>query len=329
MPIAESAVDAPATVPAVATPTPSAAPAPAAPPARAPKRISVSGYETLIACPYRYFAETQLGLRPSEEVSEALEKSDFGELVHAILARFHREVPEVSAAGEAAAIERLVALSNAEFARALRRNFIDRAWLARWLSSVPAYVAWQVGREADGWRVSAVEADRFLAIDTPGGRTITLVGRLDRIDSLRDDRRDSRRDDRSSGATEATLAVIDYKAQGADELKKRAAQPGEHVQLPAYALLVGEAAGETLFLSIARDEISPCAAGGHPGPAARANRDRLARLADRLHEGAPMPANGIEKVCEYCAVSGLCRRDFWVDAQRPDAVSEPRPGDDE
>jgi len=283
----------------VPLPVPASAPAPAAPPARAPSRISVSGYETLVACPYRYFAGTLLGLRPSEEVSEALEKSDFGELVHGILARFHGELPEVTVLGRGAAIERLQTLSRSGFAGAMRRNFIDRAWLARWVGSIPAYIDWQLEREAGGWRVCAVEAKRTLSVDTPAGRTLTLHGRLDRIDR------------RAPGDS---LSVVDYKAQGVAELRKRAADPDEHVQLPAYALLAGDATRETLFLSIARDGVTSCQYDGDPVAAGEVNRVRLAALADRLHEQAPMPANGIEKVCEHCDMRGLCRRDFWVPA---------------
>jgi ATP-dependent helicase/nuclease subunit B len=30
-----------------------------------------------------------------------------------------------------------------------------------------------------------------------------------------------------------------------------------------------------------------------------------------IAEGAAMPANGIEKVCVYCEVRGLCRKGAW------------------
>jgi ATP-dependent helicase/nuclease subunit B len=32
----------------------------------------------------------------------------------------------------------------------------------------------------------------------------------------------------------------------------------------------------------------------------------------RISEGAPMPAMGEGKACEYCEARGLCRRDFRV-----------------
>ena len=31
----------------------------------------------------------------------------------------------------------------------------------------------------------------------------------------------------------------------------------------------------------------------------------------RIAEGAPLPALGEGSVCEWCAVRGLCRKDFW------------------
>ncbi len=298
--IRRAAVASPQGSPRVGMPVPSPAPAAVVPSALAPRRITVSGYETLVACPYRFHAQALLGLRTTDEVTEALEKSDFGELVHGILAAFHGEVPRVAVLGEAAAVARLQALSRERFAQAMGRNFLDRAWLARWMAGIPAYVGWQIGREADGWLVHEREADRMRSIETPAGNAIQLRGRIDRID-------------RREGGTGvgAPLSVVDYKAQAPEKLKKHAEDPGEHVQLPSYVLLAGAAACETLFLSIHGDAVEAVPARGDPAPAARANLERLARLVDRIHQGAPLPANGTEDACEYCDMRGLCRRDHW------------------
>ena len=32
--------------------------------------------------------------------------------------------------------------------------------------------------------------------------------------------------------------------------------------------------------------------------------------------GAPLPALGEGSVCEFCAVRGLCRKDYWADAEQ-------------
>ena len=42
--------------------------------------------------------------------------------------------------------------------------------------------------------------------------------------------------------------------------------------------------------------------------------DAIARILSdmaRIAEGAPLPALGEGKACEYCAARGLCRKDFW------------------
>jgi ATP-dependent helicase/nuclease subunit B len=294
-----AAVRSPPTEPPLSVPVPASAPAAVVPPALAPRRLSVSAYQSLVDCPYRFHAQFLLGLRLAEEVTEALEKSDFGEAVHGILARFHADVPSVTHLGEAAAIERLQALSQAHFAHAMARNFLDRAWLLRWMAHIPAYVEWQLAREAEGWQVAECEADRTLRIETPAGRPLELRGRLDRIDR------------RPDGAGGQVLSVVDYKAQAADDLRKRAADPSEHVQLPCYVPLAGTDTVQTLFLSIQGEAVSSQPAPGDPRPAARANLQRLGSLVDRIHDGTPMPANGIEATCSHCDIRGLCRRDHW------------------
>ena len=297
--IARAAVAAPPGEFPVQAPVRAGAPAATVPSALAPRRLSVSAYEVLIACPYRFHAQNLLGLRTTDEVTEALEKADFGEMIHGILAAFHDEVSRVTDLGEALAIERLQALSRERFAQSMERNFLDRAWLARWMAGIPAYVDWQLGREAAGWSVRESEADRVLSVETPSGRTIQLRGRLDRIDGQAD------------GAGGWLLSVVDYKAQSTEVLRKRAEDPAEHVQLPSYVLLAGGAAVETLFLSIHGDSVTVLKSPGDPQSAARSNLERLGRLADRIHDGIPMPANGIEAACSHCDMRGLCRRDHW------------------
>jgi len=47
-------------------------------------------------------------------------------------------------------------------------------------------------------------------------------------------------------------------------------------------------------------------------PALRAKvRERLAASIRAMRAGAPLPAQGIESVCEYCEFGGLCRREDW------------------
>ena len=64
-------------------------PAPHAPCSALPASWSVSTHQRLIDCPYRFFAADVLGLKPADEIREALSKSDYGSLVHRILQAFH------------------------------------------------------------------------------------------------------------------------------------------------------------------------------------------------------------------------------------------------
>ena len=58
-------------------------------PSLMPQRISVSALASLVACPYQFFVRSVLRLGELDEVSEELEKSDYGALVHS----FARALP--------------------------------------------------------------------------------------------------------------------------------------------------------------------------------------------------------------------------------------------
>ncbi|MGH8666385.1 MAG: PD-(D/E)XK nuclease family protein, partial [Burkholderiales bacterium] len=274
---------------------PATPPAPRVPASRVPQAISASSYNTLLACPYRFYARYALGLRESDEVQEELEKRDYGTLVHEILTRFHRAHPCLLELGPEAAEGALRALSDAVFADEIAQNYIARAWLARWHALIPRYVAWQREREAQGWRFHAGEADRSVTIHTPAGRTFSLRGRIDRIDL------------RADGA----VAVVDYKTRARTKLAAELASAGEDVQLPVYALLWDEPVSEALYLAMDLEEVEPVALEHDVALHAAEVRSRLTELVDRISDGAPLPAQGIEAVCAYCEMHGLCRRRHW------------------
>ena len=107
------------------------------------------------------------------------------------------------------------------------------------------------------------------------------------------------------------LAVVDYKTRAAADLRRSIREPGEDVQLPVYAALVGEETREAFFLSLDGKQVQAIEldeeALGEIGKA-------IARLADiyaRMRHGAPLPAQGIEAVCHRCEMTGLCRKPYW------------------
>lgn len=270
-------------------------PAPTLPATLIPSRVSASAYNTLMACPYQFYARYVLGLAELDDVQEEIEKRDYGELVHDVLAQFHRAHPRVLEMDAIEAQRELESLSEQAFSEVTSRNYLARAWLMRWLALIPKYIEWQREHERAGWSWHASEVAREVEMVTPKGRRFLLRGRLDRVDLNGD----------------GSSAVIDYKTQAMKVLRDKVAAHGEDVQLPVYALLWGGPVGAALFLSLDRDGVKPVPVEESPGELAEAARSRLATLYDALHEGARLTAQGVEAVCEHCEMRGLCRRNYW------------------
>lgn len=269
-------------------------PAPVLPPALVPAVISASGYNSLVACPYQFHARHVLRLNELDEVSPALEKRDYGEYVHDILHRFHRAHPVLGGTDPAALEQALGDISSAVFAHAVEADFVSHAWKLRWEQRIPGYLRWQLERERQGWRWQEGELERTLAIPLENGRELVLRGRLDRVD-------------RNGGE----LAVLDYKTQSQSGLRKKLETPGEDVQLPCYALLLGEVPCQAAFVAVDDEAVGQVEAGDDIAELAEANRERLHDMFAALYQGAALPAQGIALSCEYCEMRGLCRRDYW------------------
>lgn len=268
-----------------------AMPRPAAP-QRVPLRLSASAYASLMACPYQFFARRMLGLAEAEEVREALEKRDYGEFVHRILLRFHAVRPQLSGQPDEMLATELETISREVFAPEIEDNFLEHAWLARWLERVPGYISWQKSREAAGWRYAGGELVRERSLPVAEGEAV-LHGRLDRLDR------------RADGGE----AVLDYKTQDAQGLKRRLADPGEDVQLACYVLLQGERVEEAGYVALEGTKPVELSL-PEVQEMARAQGVRLAAAIDALRAGAALPAHGIDAACAWCEMRGLCRRDY-------------------
>lgn len=287
-----------------ARPEPAVAPmvaeraAPVAPSSLIPLRVSVSGYASLVACPYRFFARHVLRLGAMDEVREEMAKSDYGERVHRVLELFHTQHPLVSALSEEEALAALQACVEQVFASAVSDNFLATGWRLRWEKRLAAYLAWQRRQEASGWRWAAAETrvSRTLPLDL--GRSVELYGRIDRID---------RNVDETVGA-----ALYDYKTQAAKVVRDRLAND---VQLPAYALMHGSAA-RVAYVALDDETVDDVAAGDEGTlaegleAAAAAQGQRLCAAFNAMHAGSPLPAHGVESVCRWCEMRGLCRKEF-------------------
>lgn len=268
---------------------PSAAmPAPALPEALVPYRISPSGYNSLVDCPYQYFVRHALHLNEMDEVREEVEKRDYGEWVHDILHRFHQQFPILSGHSRAALEEALQRISKEVFAPVMERDYLARAWLLRWQQAIPAYLDAQLAGEAEGWRYQRGEAPFELALDD----ALLLHGRIDRMDVRKNERR-----------------VLDYKMMDVNRLRNRLKEAGEDVQLPCYAAACE--AGTVGYLSIDKDRVAEVVPPQDLPELAQANIERLREVFAEIRSGAALPAHGVEEACAYCEMRGLCRKPDW------------------
>ena len=279
-------------------PVPQSVPHPSVVNTLVPDKISVSAYNVLVACPYQYFVRYMLGLNVLDEMSVDVEKSDYGQVVHLILRHFHERHASVMALGREQAAAELIAQTAVDFAPLLNVDYFARAWQSRWLAQIPSYIAWQIEREQEGWRWYQGEYDASQVLSLDNGGTIKLYGRLDRIDKVAD-----------------AYAVLDYKTSTSKGLKDKAEQDmNEDMQLAAYALLLGAEVGQAAFVSLDDGAVSTIALTQEPAAAAATCATRLVNLFNQIHQAVPLPANGIDKVCQYCEMRGLCRRDYWVES---------------
>ncbi len=263
-------------------------PAPVVDSESVPQRISTSAYNSLVACPYQFYAHHILRLNELDEVQEAIEKRDYGERVHSILQRFHERYPRVSEHSHDEMEAMLREISEEVFADLLSQDFTARAWLARWFKSLPAYLSWQAESEAAGWLYAEAEKDFVLELDG-----VRLRGRIDRLDVKEGEKR-----------------VLDYKTKNDQALRNMLKEPGEEVQLACYAH--AEQASEAAFVSIENGKVRAIDPPYDVAELARLNSERLESVIGRIHAGAGMPANGIDAACQHCEVRGVCRKGEWL-----------------
>lgn len=275
---------------------PSRMPAPSIPQGRVPGRLSASGLKALIDCPYRYFARYVLRLAELDELTEGMEKKDFGEELHRILHRFHSTHPRLADEDDEVLLASLEAITESAFAQAIARNFQDHAWRLRWRAQLLDYLNWQREREIEGWTWQDGELEASREHELGAGRTLQLFGRIDRVDVGHD----------REGAP--AQALLDYKSRGLKPLRDQV-RDSDDVQLAFYTLLQGTHVAEAAYVALDGAELGTAPL-DEPEARAASLQDCIDDSFNALHSGAGMPAQGTEHACAYCEMRGLCRKDW-------------------
>lgn len=268
-------------------PSPSAA-------ALLPEKLSASAYNSFFACPYQFFARQMLHLSKLDELSDLPEKRDYGDWLHEILHKYHQSLLTQPDADKAALLQEI---SHQKFAHELEKSAAALGYFSRWQKSMPSYLAWSIDREAQGWHYVQGEQNFTRQLDWQGGG-VTLRGRIDRIDH------------NEAGSA----ALLDYKTSSSASLRSKI-KSHEDQQLPFYALLAAPAHAQI-------DDACFVALEAGQGKTESVHavefaqwRDELqshiVRSLQALQRGNGLPANGVDSVCQYCDVRGLCRKGVW------------------
>jgi ATP-dependent helicase/nuclease subunit B len=134
-----------------------------------------------------------------------------------------------------------------------------------------------------------------------------LKGRIDRLDRGADD----------------GYRLIDYKTGMVPT--RQQVHRGEKIQLPFYALLLGdEKVAQALFLSIGDGEVTERnkLEGEILQTLKAAVKERILMLKQQLDEEYPLPAWGDLETCNLCDMEGLCRRGLWNEQIRVTAQAK-------
>ncbi|WP_309680959.1 PD-(D/E)XK nuclease family protein [Polaromonas sp.] len=253
-------------------------------------RLSASAYEDLRRCPYRFFALRQLRLQESDELDAELGKREFGSWLHSLLRYFHESLKEAPAHDSQARVAMInIAAEQATQALGLSDSeFLPFA--AAWPRVRAGYLEWLAAHEAGGARFEQAELAREMAYGE-----LTLIGRLDRIDRQAD----------------GHSLLIDYKTEPSATTKARIKDGPEDTQLAFYAALMEDDTLAAAYVNLGEKEPTKT----YEQPDIVGLRDELVDsiLTDmaRIARGAPLPALGEGKACDYCAARGLCRKDYW------------------
>jgi len=272
-------------------------PQPVVPEKLIPKSISATTHQHLIDCPYKFFAAHCLKLEAPEEISRALSKADYGARVHDCLRAFHIDVKDlpgpfqkpITTENRQQAIDVLRKITVKIFHKDLEDNFLHRSWQKRWLNIIPDYIDWEIDR-MKLWQLCAAEQ----RVNRELNKDMSLNGRIDRMDQC-----------------DGKYAVIDYKTGRLP--RESDVENGETVQLPSYALLLDDVERvEYLRLSEPGNVKAVSIIEGERLARLRTSvGERLTNLLQQIRQAQPLPAWGDYQICEYCDMSGICRRQAW------------------
>jgi RecB family exonuclease len=280
---------------------------------QAPQAYRVSRVDRYVDCPFKYFAETVLGLPEEREESSGLSPLERGTLVHELFERFYRSWQElghgaVTAATLPEALELFGRLARDTLAglpaadRALEETRLLGSIVARGIAERVFELEVDRGGEIVDRLLEFVLEGPF---DFPHAhglaqRAIDIRGKADRIDVFRN----------------GELRVIDYKLSRLPDLDTS-------VQLAVYAHAVQQAlerrdgrphpVTQALYLAFGdekRSEGALAGAGRETSAVVAARASEFAGAIDRIEAGEFPARPRRPGDCLWCGYAGVCRKEY-------------------
>jgi len=277
-----------------------------------PRTWSVSGIETYLDCPFKFFARHVLRLDEEPEDEEVLDPRRQGQFVHAVFEDFFRVWQESGRAG--------ITPENLDQARQVFETVVDRQLERATFSEAEAGLERTrlLGSPAAsglGEAVFRMEAERpvpviarlleynvdgALTVNTQGtARTVALRGKADRLDLLDD----------------GTFRLIDYKLGWPPDR-------GRALQLPLYALAAEQqlenyrgrkyVLGEAAYLAFKgpRRVVPLFTTAVQRVELMSKAQERLTTALDAINRGEFPPTPDDVYRCESCSFAAVCRKDY-------------------
>ena len=270
-------------------------------PAEIPDKISVSGYQSLLDCPYQFFVRYVLRSREPETLDFDPANRELGNALHMVLEIFHKRRASLLDVDIDVLHREIMDIVRETLEMHVGRRAVKYGWITRFFKLLRQYLDWQIQRETEGWRIADTEKDCERTFLTKGGLSVNFYGRVDRID-----------ENVTLGASKRLL--IDYKTQGKSRLKEMISSCEESAQLLSYLSLQTENKTEAMYLSLDKRSLDTVALETDSmSDAVEKHVIRLSSVFGKLESGHRLPANGTPSTCQYCDVQGACRKNYsWL-----------------
>ena len=272
------------------------------------KHFSASSLNCYLDCPLKFHFLHVKGLKEQKEVAEELDAGLFGSVYHSVMEHLYKPYvgKEISAQllkklrSDSATTDNLIDMAfarEAGISEITGQNLILRQIVKRYVERTI-----EVDREIAPFFLVGTEKTSSAKITLSGGRSVQLLGKIDRLDS------DMR----------GCVRVVDYKTgsiKGKDDCSDvdriftpSANRPEVAFQLYFYALMEDRRLVSTYSLRSIFDGIPPTR---------QIEDDKLEQFKDRLKAlleeilDLSRPFTGRDsssKVCEYCNFKRICRR---------------------